>query len=45
MEITVNIPDELAHQIIPEGLHPSRQALEDKAVEPTARIVSPVRSS
>src|SRR5215471_7528816 len=33
MEITVNIPDELAPQIIPEGLDPSRQALEDIAVE------------
>ena len=27
------IPDELARQIIPEGLDPSRQALEDIAVE------------
>src|SRR5215469_4316472 len=33
MEITVNIPDDLARQIIPEGLDPSRQALEDMAVE------------
>jgi predicted HTH domain antitoxin len=33
MEITVTIPDELARQIIPEGLDPSRQALEDMAVE------------
>jgi hypothetical protein len=33
MEITVNIPDELARQIIPEGLDPSRQALEDMADE------------
>ena len=33
MEITVIIPDELARQIIPEGLDPSRQALEDIAVE------------
>src|SRR5215472_14314292 len=33
MEITVIIPDELARQIIPEGLDPSRQALEDMAVE------------
>jgi hypothetical protein len=33
MEITVAIPDELARQIIPEGLDPSRQALEDMAVE------------
>lgn len=32
MEITVIIPDELARQIIPEGLDPSRQALEDIAV-------------
>jgi hypothetical protein len=33
MEITVTIPDELARQIIPEGLDPSRQALEGMAVE------------
>lgn len=33
MEITVTIPDELAHRIIPEGFDPSRQALEDMAVE------------
>ena len=33
MEITVTIPDDLARQIIPEGLDPSRQALEDMAVE------------
>src|SRR5215469_8853238 len=33
MEITVTIPDELARQIIPEGLDASRQALEDMAVE------------
>jgi len=33
MEITVTIPDELARQIIPEGLDPSRHALEDMAVE------------
>ena len=33
MEITLTIPDELARQIIPEGLDPSRQALEDMAVE------------
>jgi hypothetical protein len=33
MEITVIIPDELAGQIIPAGLDPSRQALEDMAVE------------
>jgi hypothetical protein len=33
MEITVTIPDEFARQIIPEGLDPSRQALEDMAVE------------
>ncbi len=33
MEITVTIPDELYRQIIPEGLDPSRQALEDIAVE------------
>ena len=33
MEITVNIPDDLAKQIIAEGLDPARQALEDIAVE------------
>jgi predicted HTH domain antitoxin len=33
MEITVTIPDELARQIIPEGLDPARRALEDMAVE------------
>jgi predicted HTH domain antitoxin len=33
MEITVVIPDEFARQIVPEGLDPSRQALEDVAVE------------
>ena len=33
MEITLTIPDELARQIIPEGLDPSRLVLEDVAVE------------
>jgi hypothetical protein len=33
MEITLTIPDELARHIIPEGLDPARQALEDMAVE------------
>jgi hypothetical protein len=33
MEITVVIPDEFARQIVPEGLDPSRQALEDVALE------------
>ncbi|HEY4360790.1 MAG TPA: UPF0175 family protein [Bryobacteraceae bacterium] len=33
MEITVTIPDELARQIIPDGVDPSRQALEGMAVE------------
>ena len=33
MENTVIIPDELARQIIPEGLDPARQALEGMAVE------------
>jgi len=33
MEITVTIPDEFARQIIPEGLDPARQALEDMTVE------------
>jgi predicted HTH domain antitoxin len=31
--ITVTIPDELARQIVLEGLDPARQALEDMAVE------------
>jgi hypothetical protein len=33
MEITVTIPDELARQIIPQGLDPARHALEDMAAE------------
>lgn len=33
MEITVTIPDEFARQILPEGLDPARQALENMAVE------------
>jgi hypothetical protein len=33
MQITITIPDELAGQIIPDGLDPARQALEDLAVE------------
>lgn len=33
MEITLTIPDDLARRIIPEGLDPARQALEDMAVE------------
>jgi hypothetical protein len=33
MEITIVIPDDLAGQIVPAGLDPSRQALEDMAVE------------
>jgi len=33
MEITLTIPDEFASQIVPAGLDPSRQALEDMAVE------------
>jgi hypothetical protein len=33
VEITLTVPDELARQIIPEGRDPSRQALEDMAVE------------
>ena len=32
MDITVTIPDELARQLIPEGLDPARHALEDMAV-------------
>ena len=33
MEITIVIPDEYASQIVPAGLDPSRQVLEDTAVE------------
>jgi hypothetical protein len=33
MEITIVIPDDLAGQIVPAGFDPSRQALEDMAVE------------
>jgi len=33
MKITLTIPDEVARQIIREGLDPARQALEDMAVE------------
>jgi hypothetical protein len=33
MTITVEIPEEFAGQLIPEGQEPSRQALEDMAVE------------
>ena len=33
MEIRVTIPDDLARELIPEGLDPARQALEDMAVE------------
>jgi hypothetical protein len=33
VEITLNIPDDLAKQILAEGLDPSRQALEGMAVE------------
>lgn len=33
VEITLTIPDEFARQIVPEGLDPARQALEDMAVE------------
>jgi hypothetical protein len=36
MQITINIPDELAAQIIPEGLDPARQALK---IWPSKRIV------
>jgi len=32
VEITVTIPDDLVRQIVPEGLDPARQALEDMAV-------------
>lgn len=33
MTITVEIPDELAHQILREGQDPSRQVLEDIVLE------------
>ena len=33
MTITVEIPDEFAGQLVPEGQEPSRHALEDMAVE------------
>ena len=33
MTITVEIPDEFAGQLVPEGHEPSRHALEDMAVE------------
>jgi len=33
MTITIEIPDEFAARIVPEGHEPSRQALEDMAVE------------
>ncbi len=33
MTITIEIPDEFAAQMVPEGQEPSRQALEDMAVE------------
>jgi hypothetical protein len=33
MTVTIKIPDEFARRIIPEGNDPSRQALEDMAVE------------
>ena len=33
MQITVELPDEMARQMIPAGLDPARTALEDMAVE------------
>ena len=33
MEITINIPDELAYQVAPEGKDPARVALEALALE------------
>jgi Uncharacterised protein family (UPF0175) len=33
VEITINIPDELAHQVAPEGKDPARVTLEALAVE------------
>jgi hypothetical protein len=33
MTITVEIPDEFASRMVPEGQEPARQALEDMAVE------------
>ena len=33
MTITIEIPDEFAGQLVPQGQEPSRQALEDMALE------------
>jgi len=33
MQFTVELPDDLAHRLIPEGADPARSALEDMAVE------------
>jgi predicted HTH domain antitoxin len=33
MQITVELPDEMARQMIPAGVNPARAALEDMAVE------------
>ena len=33
MQFTVELPDDLAHRLIPEGADPARTALEDMAVE------------
>ena len=33
MEIILTIPDDLAEKIVPEGVDPARQALEDMAIE------------
>ena len=33
MQFTVELPDELAQHILPQGVDPSRTALEDMAVE------------
>ncbi|MGA9070195.1 MAG: UPF0175 family protein [Terracidiphilus sp.] len=33
MQITVELPDEMARQMIPVGVNPARAALEDMAVE------------
>ena len=33
MQVTVDIPDEMAHRLIPEGIDPARRALESIAIE------------
>ena len=38
MQITVELPDEMARQMIPVGVNPARTALEDMAVEAGERL-------